>query len=92
MSSRSHPADIHHGEIRQIQHNSFVMRNQLADLAVQLIILTRYQSAVASHHDGDAGAVNFKRKPPGRRLVGHLKTPDETELSRSKSEPGDCRI
>jgi hypothetical protein len=69
------------------------MRNQLPNPAVELIVLTRYQFPAASHHDRDAGAVHFKRKPAGGRLVRHQKTPpDEAELNGLQSEPGDSRI
>ena len=56
---------VHVGEIRQVQHDSFGVRNQLADLEAEKIVHTRHQLAGASDNGGVAGTI----KPSVRQLA-----------------------
>lgn len=57
-NQRAQARAVHVGEIREVQHDSFGARNQLADLQVEAVAHARHQAASASHCDAVAGPVN----------------------------------
>jgi hypothetical protein len=47
---------VHAGEVGEVEHDAFGIREQLFDLGIENIVRIRHQPAMASHNDGVASA------------------------------------
>jgi hypothetical protein len=74
-NQRAQAGAVHVGQIRQIEHNSFPARNELADLAVEAIVYSCHQPATTVDDDETAASLNSERQTGWGCGIGHRNLP-----------------